>query len=225
VLKSVLGLSDMRPKRSVSRDLLLTRLEMQAENTTLTDRRLLYYLSQGPTFFANPLTWMLRHMRGTEEEVRIAILFLHVNQVNMTVPEMRKLLAAPGPKGFGMTNARISEAVFRSAVDTSEEEARRRALNDYAEEDDKELEEFKKQMLKSAQEHAKKTGGAYQAENFKPKLHALATKKSTSALSHARDGAAYCTGQHKHMFSHNTQNECVGLRGAVAGGQGRQGAW
>jgi len=179
VLKSALGLSDTRVKRTVEQDLLLTRLEMQAEKVEgKQDRKMLYYLSEGPFFFANPFTWLLRHMRSTEEEVRTAILYLQVNQVNMTVPEMKKILAKPGPKGFGMTPARINEAVFRSAVDTSKEEERRKAAEKYSKEEDKELKEFKEDMLRRAEEHAKKTG-EYKTENFKPKLHKLATKKWT----------------------------------------------
>jgi len=155
---------------------------MQAESVKdKTDRKLLYYLSQGPAFFANPFTWLMRYARNTDDEVKTAILYLHVHKANMTVPEMTKVLAAPGPKGFGMTKARISEALFRSAVDTSEEEERRKAMNDYAQEEDKELKEFREKMLQNAEEHAKKSGGAYKTENFKPKLHALATKKWTGS--------------------------------------------
>ena len=85
-LKNMVGLGSTRMQNSPEQDLkeLQHQMNMTREmrNNSYPDRQFLYFLSQGPTFFLNPMVYLLRYVRGTEKTMREAIVFLHSNAVS-----------------------------------------------------------------------------------------------------------------------------------------------
>jgi hypothetical protein len=83
------------------------------------DRRLMYFVSQGPSFFLNPTTFLLRYMRGTDALVSTAVLYIHAHHTAKGVRAVKAFLEGSPPEGLGMTPAQVAEAIFRSGVDTT----------------------------------------------------------------------------------------------------------
>jgi len=177
LLKALIGWHD-KPKRSPSQELQELQEEMGARKLrgNLIDRKFLYFLSKGVVYTLNPLTHVSRFLAGTEKSVRSGVLFVNAERASMSVADLRAKLAAPKSKGgMGLANARISEVFYRAALEYTKEdmEAPVKELA-FADEDDAELEEFKKKALENA---AKKGGGGASEK----KLHSAATKKWTGA--------------------------------------------
>jgi hypothetical protein len=177
LLKAVIGWHD-KPKRSPSQELTELQQEMDARKLrgNLIDRKFLYFAHKGVIYTLNPLTHISRFLAGTERSVRSAVLFVNAERKSMSVADLRSKLAAPKSKGgMALTNARISEVFYRAALEYTKEdmEAPVKELA-FADEDDAELEEFKKKALANA---AKKGGGGVSEKT----LHAAATKKWTGS--------------------------------------------
>ena len=177
LLKAVIGWHN-KLKRSPSQELAELQQEMDARKLrgNLIDRKFLYFAHKGVMYTLNPLTHISRFLAGTERSVRSAVLFVNAERKSMSVADLRAKLAAPKSKGgMALTNARISEVFYRAALEytKADMEAPVKELA-FADEDDAELEEFKKKALANA---AKKGGGGVSEKT----LHAAATKKWTGS--------------------------------------------
>ena len=122
-IKSIVGLGKSRETRSVEEDLAAIQKQMQDRKGSadtsvsiqkqmearkpkpgLKDRRLLYFIVQGPTYFLNPMVHLLRYVRSTEQQVRAAVVYLQdppESVANRTFEQHLAALAAPPPGGFG----------------------------------------------------------------------------------------------------------------------------
>ena len=124
-LKSVVGLGNTKEKRSVKEDLEDIQKEMASKKSAsaLNDRRIMYFVTQGPTYFLNPMVYLLRYVRGTEKQVHAAVVYLQdppERAANRTMEQHLAALAAPPPEGFGLSRARIREALYRANVKVDE---------------------------------------------------------------------------------------------------------
>lgn len=98
------------------------RREMRGKNVPdakIKDSRTLYLFSQGLVYALNPMTHVARYMRGTERQVRDAVVFLQDPPKwaeGLSQQKRVDVLAAVVPKGFGLTPARIKEALYRAGM-------------------------------------------------------------------------------------------------------------
>ena len=123
-LKSLAGLDEksLRKKRTVAEELAAIHSELDALRNCseeLVDRKVWYFITQGPSYFLDPSMHFMRYIRGDEKKVRAAMVYLQkppANALNLTLAKRIALLAAPPPGGFGLTPARINEALYRSKM-------------------------------------------------------------------------------------------------------------
>jgi hypothetical protein len=125
-LKSMVGLGSTRVQRSPKEDLAALQKEMESrkQKDNLKDRRTMYFVMQGPSYFLNPVVHLLRYIRGTEKQVRAAVIYLQdppERAANHTMEQHLAALAAPPPEGFGLSRARIREALYRANIKVDEE--------------------------------------------------------------------------------------------------------
>ena len=173
LIKAMIGWHD-KPRRSPSQDLreLQDDTAARKKRGQIVDRRMLYFFSRGPIYALNPLTYISRFLAGTERAVLSGVLFVNAERGKMSVADMRAKLMAPKSKGgIGLKQSRVGEVFYRADIDFRIEdmEGPSKELT-FADEEDAELEAFKKKALEAA---AKKGGGG----NGTQKLHAAATKK------------------------------------------------
>jgi len=177
VIKAIIGWRD-RPKRSPSKDLKELQEEMAARKKRgeIIDRKMLYFFSKGPVYALNPLTHLSRFLAGTERTVKSGVLFVNAERGKMSVADMRAKLMAPKSKGgMALKPTRVGEVFYRADIDFRKEDIEAPAKElAFADEDDAELEAFKKKALENA---AKKGGGGVGTQQ----LHSAATKKWTGA--------------------------------------------
>ena len=179
LIKAMLGWHS-NPRPSPSQDLkeLQDAAEAKRKRGQIIDRKWWYFISKGPIYALNPLTHLSRFIAGTEKTVQAAVLFVNAERASMPVPDIRAKLMAPKSKGgMGLTKTRVLEVFYRAALDFSEEDMAVQATQTaFGDEEDAELEAFKKKALENA---AKKGGG--KAASGERKLHAAATKKWTGS--------------------------------------------
>jgi len=161
-------------QHTVEEDLEICRkiTSRHVKKSNMVDRKLLYFISQGPTFFANPVTYLLRYMRGTEVQVAKAVSFLNENKDKLSTNEMKEHLSKAESKGgLGLTPARVSEALFRASIQVEEQQEEEDNKKHFVEEEDEELAAYQKKLEKSHK------GTSSAGEN--KKIHKLATQKWT----------------------------------------------
>jgi hypothetical protein len=115
---NVLGMGGVTGATSERLAALRTELKEQLSGEE-KDRRLMYFVSQGPAFFLNPTTFLLRYMRGTDALVSTAVMYIHAHHTAKGIRAVKAFLEGSPPEGLGMTPAQVAEAIFRSGVDTT----------------------------------------------------------------------------------------------------------
>ena len=159
-------------QHTVEEDLEICRkiTSRHVKKSNMVDRKFLYFISQGPTFFANPVTYLLRYMRGAEVQVAKAVSFLNENKDKLSTSEMKEHLSKAESKGgLGLTPARVSEALFRASIQVEEQQEEEDNKKHFVEEEDEELAAYQKKLEKSDK------GPSSTGEN--KKIHKLATQK------------------------------------------------
>eukprot|EP00960_Hanusia_phi_P029879 748237-Hanusia_phi.AAC.4 len=151
-VKLLIGWKD-KVQNTVEEDLEILRKKSvkHVKKSNAVDRKFLYFISQGPSFFANPITYALRYMRGTEAQITKAISFLSDNKDKLSTHEMREHLSKAESKGgLGLTPARVSEAFFRAAISLEQAEEDDNKKN-FVEEEDEELAAYQKKLEKEGE--------------------------------------------------------------------------
>jgi hypothetical protein len=172
-IKFVIGWRD-KPKRSPSQDLkeLQSEAEARKKRGAIVDKKMSYFFSKGPFYALNPLTHLSRFIAGTERNVKAGVLLVNAERAGMSPADIRAKLMAPKAKGgLGLTKARVGEVFYRADFKEEDTEAPVKELA-FTDEEDAELEAFKKKALE------KSSGGKGGGE---AKLHAAATKKWSGA--------------------------------------------